>query len=398
MADEPAEPPDPFRGVPFFGDLAKMLGGTGGVPWDAARQMAIGVATGGQTEPNVDPAERQRYAEMSRIAELHIARTTGLTVSRSASSPVVVPVTRAEWAAQTLSDYRPFLEALSDLNKPPEQEPDQPADPIAQLFGGLFQMLGPAMTAMTAGSMVGQLAQRSLGSYDLPLPRPGRDRVLVVAPTLAEFAAEWEVPGDDLRLWICLHELTLHTVLGVGHVGAAVSGLVTEYLEAFQAGDGSALEDRLGSLELDPTAGPEELQRRLQDMFGDPEVLLGAIRSPAQDLIQPRLQALVDVLVGYVDHVLDGTGRGLIGSFGQLTEALRRRRVTAGAADRFVEKLLGLEVTRASVERGQAFVQGVVERADADGLRRLWTDSDALPTPNEVDAPGLWLARIDLES
>ena len=397
MADDPAEPPEPFRGVPFFGDLAKMLGGGGGVPWDAARQMAIGVATGGQTEPNVDPAERQRYSEMSRIAELHVARVTGLTVSRSASSPVIVPVTRAEWAAQTLSDYRPFLEALSDLNKPPDPATDQPADPIAQLFGGLFQMLGPAMTAMTAGSMVGQLAQRSLGSYDLPLPRPGRDRVLVVAPALAQFADEWEVPGDDLRLWICLHELTLHTVLGVGHVGSALSQLVTEYLEGFQTGDGSALEDRLGGLELDPSAGPEELQRQLQQMFGDPEVLLGAIRSPEQAVTQPRLQALVDVLVGYVDHVLDDTGRGLIGSVGQLTEALRRRRVTAGAADRFVEKLLGLEVTRASVERGQAFVQGVVERAGTDGLRRLWTDSEALPTPNEVDAPGLWLARIELE-
>ena len=36
------------------------------------------------------------------------------------------------------------------------------------------------------------------------------------------------------------------------------------------------------------------------------------------------------------------------------------------------------------------------ERTGAEGLRRLFDDPAHLPTPNEVDAPGLWLARIDL--
>jgi uncharacterized protein (DUF2342 family) len=79
-----------------------------------------------------------------------------------------------------------------------------------------------------------------------------------------------------------------------------------------------------------------------------------------------------------------------------LTEALRRRRVEAAESDRFVERLFGLELTQATYARGAAFVDGVVERAGDVGLRRLWTDADHLPTPPEVDAPGLWLARIDL--
>ena len=58
--------------------------------------------------------------------------------------------------------------------------------------------------------------------------------------------------------------------------------------------------------------------------------------------------------------------------------------------------LLGLKLERAHYERGQAFVDGVVERAGLDGLNRLWDSPDMLPTPNELDAPGLWLARIDL--
>jgi uncharacterized protein (DUF2342 family) len=79
-----------------------------------------------------------------------------------------------------------------------------------------------------------------------------------------------------------------------------------------------------------------------------------------------------------------------------LTEALRRRRVEASSVDRFVEQLLGLGLTQTHYDRGAAFVDGVVERAGQDGLSRLWESERTLPTPAEVDAPGLWLARIEL--
>jgi len=400
MADDDT-PPDPLGGLPFFGDLSKLFAsGGGGVPWDAARQLAIGVATGGTSEPNVDPVDRRSLAELSRIAELHVARASRLTVAHSSGSPVLVPMTRAQWAAQTLTDYRGYLSALgSNLAGGPAAEPDEPADPVSQLFGGLMKMIGPSMAAMTAGSLVGQLAQRSLGAYDLPLPRgevsEHRTEIPVVAPNLTAFAEEWSLPTDDLRLWVCLHELTLHTVLGLPHVHSRLADLVTEFVKGFRTGDPTVLEDRLGELEVDPDARPEDLQRQLQSVFGDPEVLLGAIRSPGQDATQRRLQALVDVLVGFVDHVIDRAGEGLIASQRQLCEALRRRRVTAGVADTFTERLLGLELTRSSVERGQGFVAGVLERAGDDGLDRLWASAETLPTPTEVDAPGLWLARIE---
>ena len=75
---------------------------------------------------------------------------------------------------------------------------------------------------------------------------------------------------------------------------------------------------------------------------------------------------------------------------------IRDRRVEADPSDRFIERLLGLELTQAQVDRGTNFVNGVLERADSAGLGRLWEDSKNFPTPNEVDAPGLWLARLDI--
>ena len=135
---------------------------------------------------------------------------------------------------------------------------------------------------------------------------------------------------------------------------------------------------------------------RLQNALSDPTVLLGALESPAQRAL-PRLDAIVAVVIGYVDHIVDEVGRGLVGSSGRIAEAVRRRRVEADASDAYVERLLGLTLGRAQVERGHAFVEGVLERAGQEGLGRLWSSEAVLPTPPEVDAPGLWLARIDIE-
>lgn len=383
-------PGNPFEGLPFLGDLAKMLQSSGPVSWDAARQFAVQVATDGAPEANVDPVERIRFEELSRVADLRVADLTGLPVSTVGTVVTILPVTRAEWARRTLDGWKPLLETLSTSLSAAGAAGQGEAgdDPLVSLLQGFSAAFGPLLFGMQAGSMVGHLAIRTLGQYDLPIPRPPSDELLVVAANIDALGEEWSLPSDDLRLWICLSELTTHAVLGVPHVRARLTELLLEYAGAFTV-DPTALESRLG--DVDPT-DPQALQQAL----GDPAALLGAIQSPAQKALLPRIEALVTAVVGYVDWVMDTIGGSLIGSYGMLTEALHRRRVEAGEGDRFVEHLLGLEIGQAEYARGEAFVGGVVERAGADALGRLWSDERNLPTPNEIDAPGLWLARIDL--
>ena len=379
--------------MPFFGDLARILGGQGGMGLDAARQLAQQIASGGVPESNPDPAERIRLEALTRVAELRVSDLTGLQTSTTGRPVTVVPVTRGEWARRTLDAYRPILERLSQSLASsggigPEADEGPDSDPTAQLLGGLFSMMGPMLFSMQSGAMVGQLASRSLGQYDLPLPRPVSDELVIISANVEAFGEEWSLPGEDLRLWLCLSELATHAVLAVPHVRSTLEGLVLEHVSSFKV-DPSALEQRIGGVDPTDLAG-------LQQALGDPSALLGAILSPEQLALRPRLEAIVAVVVGYVDWVVDTVGTSLIGSFGMLTEALHRRRVEVNEGERFVEHLLGLELGRAQYERGQAFVAGVVERAGADALVRLWSDGSQLPTPAEVDAPGLWLARIDL--
>jgi len=387
------QPGNPFQGMPIFGDLARLFQQQGPVGWDAARQLALSVATDGGQEPNVDPMERIRIEPLARVAELHVGTVTGLPASTSGSGISIVPVTRGQWASATLDAWRPLFEslagALGDDQPAPDAAPD-PSDPFG-FMAPLLQMIGPMMLGMTAGSMVGHLARRSFGQYDLPIPRPPSDELMVVPANLDEFGREWSLPADDLRLWICLQEVAVHTVLRVPHVRATLDDLLRRYVTGFEP-DASALEDRLGHLDMsDPSS-----MTGLQSLFGDPQLLLGAIQSPAQRELLPRFEALVAAIAGYVDHVVDVAGQKLLQNHGMLAEAVRRRRVEADPSDRFVERLFGLELTQAAYDRGTAFVAGVVERAGEDGLARLWEAERTLPTPAELDAPGLWLARIEL--
>lgn len=390
---DPDGRPDPFEGMPpIFGDLARMFQQQGSPGWEAARQLALGVATGHTSEPNVDPVDRMALEQLARVAELKVADATGLPTSRTGRGLQLVAATRTQWVQRTLDDWRPYFDllatSLDDTDAGPDGDLSGLTGDAMAWMAPLMKMVGPMLLGLTAGSMVGHLAQRCFGFYDLPLPRPAGDEVLVLLGNLDEFGREWSLPADDLRLWVCLHEVTHHAVLGVPHVRARLDALLREYLTGFEA-DPGGLESRLGGLDATDPAG-------FQSMLGDPEVLLGMIQSPQQQAMLPQLQALVSTLVGYVDHVMDRVGGGLIGAYGMVTEAVRRRRVETDQSSRFAERLFGLELTQAAVDRGSAFVDGVVERAGEEGLERLWRSERELPTPAEVDAPGLWLARIDL--
>ncbi len=437
--DGPVSSSSPFGGSnPFehlLGDLIKLISNAGPMQWDLARQLAHAVATDGQPETNVEPVDRIRLEELIRVADLHVSTLTGLPTSTTGHLVTVRPVTRSEWAWRALEAWRPLIESLAtSITRPPggrapgggqggqeppggplpgsehptagpagldEQkwpgeflpEPGEAGDSggdagLMGLLGNLGQAIGPAMLGLQVGSAIGHLARRAMGPYVLPVPWPPGDELLLVPANISSFTTDWSLPGDEVRLWVCLSELTHHAVIGRPHVRHRLNQLINDYVGGFRI-DPSALESRLSG--VDPT-DPASLQAAL----GDPTALLGELQTPEQRRVLGQLGAVVMALEGYVDHVMDSVGHQLIGSYPALTEALRRRRVERDGGERMVEQLFGLELSQARFDRGTAFIRGVVERAGEDALARLWQSDATLPTPAEIDAPGLWLARIEL--
>jgi putative hydrolase len=376
----------------MFADLARALSGQGPLNWEAAQQFAHLAATSGNQESNVDPSIRFALTTLAGIVEPHLLDVTG----RDVGTYEIMTVTPGVWAQQTLDAYRPlFTELAVSLGKrPPSAESDNEGlnDPMAAMMLGLSQMMAPAMLGMAIGSMVGHLATRAFGRYDLPIPRASGAQVSIIAGTIDSFADAWSLPRDSMRLWVLVQELTTHVVFSVAHIREGLSELVRAHVGAFQP-DPSAVAEKLSSLEIDGDDPMQALQRSL----GDPEIILGAVRSPAQEVLQPQLDAALAAVVGYVDHVVDLVATRLIGGdAARISEAVRRRRIETSPDDIFVERLLGLRLTRQQVERGRAFIAGVFERGGNTSVNQLLNQAGSIPTPAEIDAPGLWLARLEI--
>ncbi len=400
-------------------DLARameMLRTSGPVNWQIARQMAQWVARGEATMTNpmqlaaAPPAEdpvsdddRRQLDELVHAAQTLVVGETGLTAAFGAE---LHAVNRSGWVDLHLDALRPVLEALATTLGEAMQLSDDdvtfehPSLGASGEIPGAANLIGaiaPMLLGVQSGSMIGALAQRALGGYDWPLPtgvgsgddvRGASPILCFVVPNIDAFESAWSLPRQDLRFALALHEVVHAAQRSVPWVRDRLVRLAVQFVSAYEL-DTDALDERFG--DVDP-ADPASLQR----MVEQPEQLLGAMSSPRQAAPRDELRRLTSVLDGYADLVMEQVGHRLIPTFDRIHEAMQRHRLERGEAERFIEGLLGLKLEREDYDRGAAFCRGVHERAGLEGLNRLWERAEMQPTPAELDAPGLWLARIDL--
>ena len=400
MAED--EAPNPFNN-PLFAQFQRAMSAQGPLQWDVARQTALMAATEGVTEHNVDPQRRIAVESLANVARMHVAELTGL------ATPVAVPldvVGRATWANLTLQAWKPYFDALAQaiggtatdtVNNAATNTADNTAaseadesDPMMAMLANVSKLIAPSMLGMSVGTLVGRLATNTFGQFDLPLPRDPHDRVVIVISNVDSFADEWSIPRDDMTMWALTHELVSHGVFGVAHVRQTVQQLVSQFAGGFRPNPG-ALSESISSLDIS-SGDPMKL---LNSLLSDPTVLLGAQRSAAQERVAPILDAAIAGIVGYIDHYVDRVTARILGQASPIGEAVRRRRVAQSGDRVFVERLLGVDLTSEQVERAQQFIAGVLERAGDEGVALLLAKHGNLPTPSEIVAPGLWLARLE---
>jgi putative hydrolase len=391
------DPDNPMGGL--LGDLLKVIGsgpGSGDSWFEAARTLAFGVATDGGQDETPDPLVRIAFEELARVAELHVSAATGITASGrgDVSFEAVGP---GQWSFRVLEAYRPVLKSMVEAQQqgaaavPTSLDLNElDAEDTAGLSGLLGQFaltLGPVFLGMQFGSAAGHLARRAFGQYALPLPWPESSTLLLVPDNVARFADDWSLPLQEVQLWVCLRELTMHAVLTRPGVRSSLATLLGD-ASAHAAAAQRSIVERLGDGLGDPSA--------LEDALGDPEALLSDLISPEQRNISSALTAQTTALGAAVDHITSAIAQSLTSTPAALREAWYRYRIEEGKGEQAFAGLFGLDVGQDEVDRGRTFVTGVIERAGEDALARLWGDELDLPTPAEVDAPGLWLARIGL--
>jgi putative hydrolase len=397
VSDVP-QTPGGFPGPFDLNKIMRMLQSPGPVNMEVARETAesmanVDVETGEQrVEPPVDPEAARAFDDVVRAVQLMVMEATGISGTLSVPSRTV---DRATWASLTLTGLEPVLAALAGALGRTDGDTDDAADPAAAAAFSpdmLFAMMMPLLLGGWAGSMIGLLAHRALGQYDLPLPLDGPPTLLFAARNVDAFAEEWSLPVDELRYALALREVVHGAQRSVPWVRERLLRSASAYVSAYEV-QTEAMESQFGGLDPSDPSSMEAIAR-----LADPDVLLGAMRSERQEPLLADLQRFVSVLEGYTDVVVEALGERMVTAHGRLDEALRRHRLERGDATGFVDRLLGLELDRGHYETGVAFCRGVMERSDGslDQLNRLWSNESMVPTEAELVAPGLWLARIDL--
>ena len=375
--------PNGFEGL--LGDLLKAMGGTPATAWyDAAKALAVSVVSDDQEGHNPDPVARIRLEELASIVALHVAEITGAPVGAR-----IEPATRAAWALAALESWRSRLEPLVAAASTPPPLNFEGDDTTGAMLAQFAVSMGPMFVGLQVGSTAGHLAERALGCSAFPLPWPAAPQPLVVVRNLDQFAEDWSLEPDHVAAFTIARELAARAAYSNASVAARVESLLAEATAAQMAAQRSLL-DRL----TDAT-DPEDLSA----LLGDPEHLLEGLSGMdgvGLGVEHDALNAAVTALAASFDEVARVVAGRVVGDAGSIAEAWHRHRTGDSKGDQAAASLFGVDLSRERVEIGAAFVAGVVEREGIDALARLTADGASLPTPAEIVAPGLWLARTSL--
>jgi coenzyme F420 biosynthesis associated uncharacterized protein len=260
--------------------------------------------------------------------------------------------------------------------------------------------IGARITGVEVGALLSYLAPKVLGQFDPFYPGvddvadtewgelPPGGRLLLVAPNIVAVERELELVPSDFRLWVCLHEET-HRVqfTAVPWLRGYLNTQIGEVVATADL-DAAALAQMLR----------EAVKRISEAARGDGELsIVDLVQTPAQREIVDRITAAMSLLEGHADVVMDGVGPEVIGSIVEIRRRFDVRRQGQGF-DKIIRKLLGLDAKMRQYRDGAVFCKAVIAAVGMDGLNRVWTSPETLPTKAEIADPQLWLKRMDSDT
>lgn len=343
------------------------------IDWSLVTSVALRLLPAG---PRVTAAEARATVAQLRAcaaaAEEHVSRFTSM-VAPAAAGPLLV-VDRPGWVRANVSGLRavtrPLLDGLVGLAGAPNP----------------FPRVAAVLTSTQIAGALAFLGSRVLGQYEIFAPaddgrsRPGR--LLLVAPNIVRTERDLGVDPADFRLWVCLHEET-HRVQFT-----AVRWL-RDHLE-------NELRTLLGHTQTDLPALLGRAREAAGSLAGGGPTpsLLELVQSPAQRTVLARITAVMSLLEGHAEYVMDGVGPAVVPSVGLIRERFARRRQARGRLDALLRQLLGVEAKLQQYARGERFVREVVDRVGMAGFNRVWTSPNTLPALAEIAEPDRWVERM----
>ncbi len=349
--------------------------------WDHATRVAIRVSGGDRPLPAEERARLQdQYETMMREIEGPISSYTGTTLPLGETDVRVLD--RAEWIAANVANFKQLFEPLEDVYR----------QTLTRGFNlpGMTQA-SRAMLSTQVGLLLGFLARKVLGQYDISLL--GKEpldagKLYFVEPNIKNLEQQLQVPPHDLRKWIALHEAThAHEFEVYPWVRGYMNAQLESYLRSMA--DELANPSSVGVL--------NSLLTRMVENLRNGHNLIEAVMSPHQRQMLSRLQALMSLAEGYSNHVMNRVGATLLPAYEEIHERVEHRQKQRGRAEELFLRLTGLKMKMEQYALGEKFAARVADERDVQFLNRAWQSAEWLPTEVEIRDPDSWIARMDAQ-
>lgn len=350
------------------------------IDWERVRRVATGMNRELVTAAHA-PALRQRYAEQVNRCVPLIAEFTGQSLPRALDTVFVFD--RNDWVTANIDNFRQLFEPVEEMNR-------RGGGLTAMPGGAAWSVVNQMVLSTQLGVLLGYLSRRVLGQYDLALL--GKEpvdagKLYFVEPNIAAVQQQLDLPGADFRMWVALHETTHAFEFEANPwLQRRFNHLLTGYFRL--------LEEDLAQLRRGMDAVRTLLERARRPRVSG-ERWLHAIMTPEQRAIFDELQAIMCILEGYSNYVMNGIGRDLLPGYDRITARISQRQRDRGVAERMFIRLTGLDMKLEQYILGETFINTVVERRGRPFLARLWTGPETMPTLGELHAPEQWIARVE---
>jgi coenzyme F420 biosynthesis associated uncharacterized protein len=338
-------------------EVVKPRGGTSLLlDWEVIRRSAQGRLGGADMAPASLAAASKKYRAMAGKLEKPLLDFVG-GLPAGADLPEFEALDRTGWLDLNLGIIRRMVDPVLEKGRVPNS---------------LMVELGRTGLDHYMAFLLAFLGRRVLGQYDPQLmgvepvaPTEGAGLYLVEA-NVSEWGRKAELPGDDLRRWLILHEMThawqfaAHPWLR-GHMEQSMRVLLE-----------SATQKASPAVRIASFAGVV----------------------PAQWRVMRQMQGTMSLIEGYSNLVMNELGSKLLPGFNQLEGAYRTRSSNKSVLDQLVWKLTGLDLKLQQYVRGEAFARAVYDAHGMKALNMVWDGPEQMPRLDELAHPDAWYRRV----
>lgn len=334
------------------------------IDWDDAERVGVELVAAGLP---VSRAERDQIVaqlrqQAPRASEI-VIEATGLPEVGEARELVV------DRRTMVRANVATARQLMTELGAEPE-------GPLSTTAGHLR---GAAI-----GTVLGLVASRILGQYD---PFGAQPTLYLVAPTILAVERQLKVDPTDFRMWVTLHEQT-HRVQFAN----------APWLRPHLLGQVAAIVDAADeSIWRDLGRRVEQLRRDREDGRPASLRLVNAISSPATVAAMDQISAVMSLLEGHADVMMDRAGSKVIPSVATIRGRFDARRARGGVVA-LVNRLIGMDAKLAQYADGAQFCRHVVRVGGLDLLNQAFRGPAAMPSLAELLHPEQWCERLTSDS